>query len=260
MRKKPRTLPALAVTGLLCGAALAQAEKTDAPKNAAFLFAYQPKAGMEGLFNEGYKRHLQWHREKRDPLIWYAWQVVIGQRLGLFIDGTFGLSFADFDARVEPGNDAADFTQTSAPFATPVYRHIYRLRPELSTAGRLEEKKPSRLVSVQHFQLRPGMRHAFEEVLDRLKATLLRSGKNLPYTWYELVNGSEHPSFLWMVPLSNLAELGDSPATLDALAQSVLPPEDGQAVLERLSRSVSGSDSEIWLYQAALSYFPDSER
>src|SRR5258706_9722604 len=66
---------------------------------AAFLFAYHLKPGMQASFDEGYRRHLAWHQGKRDTLVWYAWYVTSGERTGLFIDGSFGAPFAAFDQR-----------------------------------------------------------------------------------------------------------------------------------------------------------------
>ena len=68
--------------------------------DAAFLFAYTVREEQMNNFVEGYKKHLQWHMDKNDPLPWYAWFVFTGNRLGLFIDGTFGISFEAFDNRV----------------------------------------------------------------------------------------------------------------------------------------------------------------
>ena len=53
--------------------------------DAAFLFAYSVREGQMNNFVEGYKKHLQWHIDKKDPLPWSAWFVFTGNRLGLFI-------------------------------------------------------------------------------------------------------------------------------------------------------------------------------
>lgn len=62
---------------------------SDQPRgDAAFLFAYYPKQGRQEQFDAGYRRHLDWHREHRDPLPWYGWYVATGERAGMFVDGS----------------------------------------------------------------------------------------------------------------------------------------------------------------------------
>jgi len=90
---------------LLFFTAIAYAQPQENIKgNAAFLFAYYPKEGQQSNFENGYKQHLKWHEEKNDPLPWYGWNVISGDRPGLFIDGTFGISYEALDNRVDkPG-------------------------------------------------------------------------------------------------------------------------------------------------------------
>ena len=46
-----------------------------------------PRDGMQKEFEEGYKRHLEWHRAHADRWSWYGWTVTTGERFGTFIDG-----------------------------------------------------------------------------------------------------------------------------------------------------------------------------
>ena len=67
-----------------------EAPEADPSQIAAFLFAYDIPPGMQTRFEEGYHRHLEWHRQAKDPLVWYGWYVMTGDKLGRFVDGTFG--------------------------------------------------------------------------------------------------------------------------------------------------------------------------
>jgi hypothetical protein len=250
-------LATLAVSSL--APCLAQPTSPAPSGPAAFLFAYHPKPGMEQLFAEGYRRHLSWHREKKDALVWYAWSVVTGARSGLFIDGTFGASFAGLDARPEPQADAADFAQTSAPFSEPAFRSVYRLRADLSTGQPLEERRPSPLVEVTHYVLRPGMESRFEGVLVKLRAALAASDEEPVRTWYELVVGGEHPSYMLMVPRRAWGDYDAAPEPIAALLERAHGPGAAQGLLTDLAASVAEARSETWGYRQDLSYFPRSE-
>src|SRR3712207_695819 len=107
--------------------------KAQAPAGlAARIVVIKPKDGMQKQFEEGYKRHLEWHRRNHDPWAWYGWQVVAGSRLGYFIDGTFGHRWEDFGAPVGPAEDAADNALNVAPYGDFLSLAHYVLRPEVS--------------------------------------------------------------------------------------------------------------------------------
>lgn len=223
---------------------------------AAFLFAYHPKPGMQAQFEEGYRRHLRWHEEKKDPLVWYGWYVSSGERTGMFIDGSFGAPFAAFDRRVEPRADAADFAQTSAPFADTAFRSTYRLRRDLSTGQPLEDRRPSPQVEVVHYVLHPGMEKDFEEVIDRLRAALAQAQGSPVHTWYELVVGGESPGYMLMVPRQGWADFEAAAPTLDAVLERAYGPEQARALSQSLAAAVDHVRSELWSYRQDLSYFP----
>lgn len=259
----------LAVTGLalvllaggLFGASGATGQESDpeSEPDAAFLFAYRPLPGQEEDFRAGYRRHLDWHRSHQDPLVWYGWTVLTGDRPGLFIDGVFGVPFSALDRRVDPTGDAADMAENVRPFARPVFRTAYRVRSELSTASRLESRDPSPLVTVIRVQLHPGTEPRFEEVLRGLKDAGTGESPAPEYSCYELVTGGPEPSFLLMIPASSLAELGAAPSTLSGLAAVVLPAAEAAAARAELTRIVREISNETWRYLPGLSYFPQDE-
>jgi len=85
-------------TSLVCGQ----------QKNIGQFAVWKHKEGQSTNFENGFKRHLDWHRKNADQWSWYGWYVVSGKRFGLFIDGTFDLSWSDFDRPVDPLADMAD--------------------------------------------------------------------------------------------------------------------------------------------------------
>jgi hypothetical protein len=241
---------------ILAGLGRAQQDSSQPPGTAAFLFGYHPKPGMQAQFDEGYRRHLRWHEEKKDPLVWYAWYVSSGERTGMFIDGSFGIPFAAFDRRVEPKADVADFSQTSAPFADTAFRSTYRLRPDLSTGQLLENRLPSPQVEVVHYVLRPGMEKAFEEVIGKVRAALKQTQGAPVQTWYELVIGGETPGYMLMVPRQGWADFETPQKTLGAVLEGAYGAEQARALRQSLAAAVAHTRSELWSYRQDLSYFP----
>lgn len=218
--------------------------------DAAHLFAYWPKKGMEERFDEGYRTHLRWHRGKRDPLVWYAWYVYDGDRAGLFVDGSFGAPFAAFDRRVDPVGDGADADRNVTPYADTAFRASYRLRRELSTGFPLERWQPTQRVQVFHYTLHAGTRARFERALAAAHANLSKRAGAPAYTWYEKVVGGTAPEYMLMVARDGWKSYDDHSTALDDLV--------GEERLQDLAAAVDEVRVETWLYREDLSLIPES--
>lgn len=209
--------------------------------DAAFLFAYRTHEGKRADFEAGYSRHLDWHRERGDSLPWLAWTVVSGPGMGLFVDGTFGISFAAFDERVDPAGDAAHAAANVTAFADPVYREVYRLRTDLSRSTRLETGRAGAMQKVVWLRLDPGGSETLERVL---RAGANRSPAALDLSVYERVAGGQQPGFLLVVQFDAWADL----APVDA--------DPTPAILQALGSAVASAESEVWLYRPDLTHIP----
>ncbi|TWI06315.1 hypothetical protein IP90_00581 [Luteimonas cucumeris] len=218
--------------------------------DAAHLFAYWPKKGMEDRFDQGYRAHLRWHREKRDPLVWYGWYVYDGERAGMFIDGSFGAPFAAFDRRVDPAGDGADAGRNVTPNADTAFRASYRLRRELSTGVPLEQWRPSKSVQVFHYTLHPGTTQRFEAVLRAARAALQGRSDVPPHTWYEKLVGGAVPQYMLMIARDDWSSYDRYPGGLDGLLDDPTHRID-------LAGAVAEVRAETWNYRADLSLVPE---
>lgn len=218
----------------------------------ALTFAYKA-TGTQADLADGYRKHLEWHSERNDPLLWYAWFVVEGERLGEFVDGAFDLSGADFDARVDPAGDAADATATFSPFATAQYRRVYRLRADLSTSTFLEDKTPSPLMQVVYYSITPGMQAEFEAAA----RTIRDSADSLPFTLYELLSGGQLPLYAMVVPLQGFSGFDVGAVSLEGVATKALTGESLRETMRKISSAATTSRAEVWQYRADLSLIPD---
>jgi len=229
----------------------------EAAGEGAFLFGYYPKAGQIKQFEEGYKKHLEWHRDKKDQLVWYAWYVQTGSRLGLFIDGTFGTSFSDFDNRVDMPGDRKDFAETTAPFADINFRKVYQMKKEMSSGQLLEERNPSNSIEVFYFIIQPGKEDQFEKIFSTLSEKFQDINDGPNYTLYKLLSGGSHAEYMLMVPRNNFSYFEEENAfiSLNHVIEKYLNPEK-DAVFKIIESSVISLQSETWGYRQDLSYFP----
>lgn len=165
-------------------------------------FELRARPGLAGALDAGYRRHLDWHAGAGDRWGWYLWEITNGERAGLYVDGTFGHAWSDFDAAVDPSGDGADNEVNVEPFATRGANHVWRLRPELS--GAAFEPDASPLVRHAEYHVRPGAEVAFTAALQRLRAA---AGAR-PYAVYELVSGGAPGTYVMWAPARTWAELG----------------------------------------------------
>jgi hypothetical protein len=225
--------------------------------DAAHLFGYTPKPGMEAQFDAGYQKHLGWHRMHGDPLVWYGWTVTHGPRMGMFIDGTFGAPFAAFDQRVAPAEDAKDSARTFLPFGEPAFRAVYRVRRDLGTGTPLEQWQPTSMVEVHVYKVRLGKSAQFEQIAKRARAVVEASAGKGAHTWYEGVGGTASPEYMLMVAREGWASFDHAPGDLEGVLASVEDATTRRELLAAYASSVDSVTSEIWRYRSELSLIPE---
>jgi len=217
---------------------------------AAHFFVYRLMPGAEAKFEDGYRRHLDWHRKHHDSLAWYGWTIEDGEREGYFVDASVGEPFAAFDHRVDVAQDGADFRVNVTPYATPVARPTYVLLRDLSFGTPLESHKPSDIVQVTYFQLRPGAEARFEHAMQAMHRALAASPEAPAHTWYRLVTGGNQPQYMLMVARENWASYDHfNRSVSDLLAND-------EAALRDFTDAVQTSTTESWHYRTELSNLP----
>lgn len=63
---------------------------------------------VKPAFENGYKKHLEWHRQNGETWSWYGWYVISGPRHDQFIDATFNHNWDDFGHAINPAGDNTD--------------------------------------------------------------------------------------------------------------------------------------------------------
>ena len=251
---------------LAAAAAAAPAHaQDDGETTLALTYAYSPKGSGDDLAR-GYKKHLEWHVARNDPILWYAWFVVEGNRLGHFVDGAYDVTGAEFDARPDPAGDAADAIETFLPVAHPEYRRVFRLRKDLSTSTFLEDRNPSPLMQVVYYHVRPGMHRQFEEAASAISSTISSAvssatpsaaANTADYTLYEMLTGMDGPAYVMYAPLQSFASFDDAALSLARVAQSAMSGDELRAALANIVAATASRHSEVWQYRADLSLIPD---
>jgi hypothetical protein len=159
---------------------------------------------------EGYIRHLEWHRQAKDKFNWYSysfWSSTERQRWIIY--ATFGHSSSDLSNPVSPTEDQRDAI-VNIPHVQYMGSSVYEFLPALSRGNGVPS--PALKVEYTTVEVNFGEGEAFEEALATEQSGL--QGETL---WYRMVEGGSMPRYIRLRPRASLENI------LDQRAGQVLP-------------------------------------
>jgi hypothetical protein len=177
---------------------LAQAEKGPYARIAIL----RPNDGKTVDFEAGYIRHLEWHRQAKDPWGWYGWTIWAGERQRWFVYATFGHSAASLDGPVAPAEDERDNILNVVPHAEFKGNALYEYLPALSRGTGVPQ--PTARLEFATVDLSQGSAKAFEAAISKSLSTL--KGEIL---WYRMIAGGATPRYVRLRPRPSLSALID---------------------------------------------------
>jgi hypothetical protein len=155
-------------------------------------------------------RHLEWHRQARDPWVWYGWTIWAGERQRWFVYASFGHSAASLDSPVAPAEDERDNILNVTPHVQYLGNALYEYLPGLSRGT--GEPQPTARLEFTTVDLVPGAAKAFEAAQSADQSKL--PGETL---WYRMVAGGIAPRYVRLRARPSLS------AILDGRSEPALP-------------------------------------
>jgi len=160
----------------------------------------RPHDGDTVDFEAGYIRHLEWHRQAKDPWTWYGWTIWAGERQRCLVYATFGHTAADLDNPVQPAEDERDNILNVIRHGHFAGHALYEFLPGLSKGTGVPT--PAARVEFMTVDLVSGAENAFETAL---RAT--QSGLHDETLWYRMIAGGTAPRYVRMRPRASLSAL-----------------------------------------------------
>lgn len=159
----------------------------------------------------GYVRHLEWHRQAKDPFSWYSYSVwASSEHQRWIIYATFGHTGAELSNPVSPAEDERDNMINVLPHAQFLGNWIYEFLPKLSRGNGVPTPTPR--AEYTTVELNYGEGKAFEAALAAEQPKLQEET-----LWYRLVVGGGQPRYLRLRPRASLVSI------LDERADQALP-------------------------------------
>jgi hypothetical protein len=206
-RIDPHWLVSVLIWVLLLPRALL-AESSSGPY--ARIAVLRPNEGDTVDFEAGYIRHLEWHRQAKDPWTWYGWSIWSGERQRWFVYATFGHTAASLSNPVSPAEDERDNIANVTPHALFAGNGVYEYLPGLSRGTGIPQATPR--MELTTVDLVPGGGKAFEAALSAQKSALMDET-----LWFRMLGGGSVPRYVRLRPRSSLA------AILESNAEQSLP-------------------------------------
>lgn len=195
-------------------------------------------------FEEGYRRHLEWHRRQADPWTWRGWTVATGPRIGHFVDGTFGRTWQELDRAVNPAEDSADNAANVSPHADWLSHRVLVHR----WGGLAPDGLDAAWLEMATIRPAPGrgddLARAAGELFDR-------PGDG--FAWFEVASGGGGEAIL-LVARTGWADLRHRAGPLP------LPSGIDPAAAAPLVAAAASIESELLRYRPDLSYLGSAGR
>lgn len=168
----------------------------------------------------GYVRHLEWHRQAKDPFNWYSysfWASTDRQRWILY--ATFGHTAEELSNPVAPSEDERDSAINILPHVQFTGNAVYEFLPSQSRGNGVPT--PTLRAEYTTVELNYGAANAFETALAAEQAKL--SGETL---WFRMVIGGNAPRYVRLRPRASLANI------LEERGEQVLPEKVNSLVMK----------------------------
>jgi len=157
--------------------------------------------GHSVAFEEGYVRHLAWHRQAKDPFSWFSYSVsVSSERQRWIIYATFGHTAEELSNPVSPAEDERDSIVNLLQHVQFTGSSVYEFLPALSRGTGV----PTAAARVEYttVELNYGASKAFEEAAAHEQSKL--RGETL---WFRMVEGGTLPRYVRLRPRASLQEI-----------------------------------------------------
>lgn len=249
---KFKTGLSLGVFVLLAAPVLAQ----QPAENVGRVIVSVPKSGMMKQYEEGRKKHMDWHRKNNDSWAWIVYQVMTGESTGAYLSTTFGHTWKDMDDwdAAHGEADTADANANMGPAIGAQQESIWAFMPRASKVP--ADSTPAKMEEVLHFLLKPGEEREFNYGIHKITEAINKTNWATHFEWFVLVNGGEGPHYVLVIPLRSWADMKEPEPSFDMMLEKALGKHEAEEVMKSVDRATKRQWSEIIVYRPDLSHIP----
>ncbi len=243
---------AMALTFLTASSGIAQETGRESITRASI---HTPMPGMKAAYEEGVKKHHQWHKEHNDTWTFNVWQITSGPRTGDYVHVTSGHQWGDFDlSRYDSKAHGMDANANIWKVRASTETRFWKRLPELSTIQ--ENGGPAPMVRVIFMEVKPGKGSLLTSAIKRMREARAKSDRIREGYFYSSVNSGSRGTYMLVVPQKNWADLAQAGSTR-AVLNEVYGHNESQLIMSSFSEALENpTSSAIYVYRPDLSYIP----
>jgi hypothetical protein len=252
---KPIKSVSLATTLVFLATLCASAQTT--PGDIATIETQTPKVGMTQQYEQGRKQKADWHKQQKDPLPLWVFEILSGDDTGSYMVGRVGQHWADFDKPPIPDTaDTEEYDKVIGSYVESVKTHYYQYMPKLSNPT--DSATPAKYDDIITFRLRSGKDEEFRSALGRLAEAVQKTKWPVKFEWYQLVSGGFAGTWVLVVPHPNWADFEDNPNVkpFRDMLKDAFGQAEADSVYGRIEGSIKSEYAEIIQFRPDLSYQP----
>jgi hypothetical protein len=225
----------------------------DAGGNVVQIYCFDVQPDQQARFEDGVKKHLDWHRKQHDTWTWVAWTVETGPETGRYCAGTFDHKWEDFDKPGVPeAPDMADMEATFLPLASKTEGAFWVNLSKLSRPA----AEPAAMSSVVFFHVRFDMGDEFNYLVGEFDKAIEKTKMPWHYQWYALASGGEGGTYALVLPQPDFASFNPTGKPFAAMLEDAYGREGANSLLARWRKVVKSSENELIKSRPDLSYLP----
>ena len=241
----------LAVVSVLLLAVPAVAQ--DDGGNIVAVHCNKAQPGAYSKYEEGMKKHMDWHREQNDPWTLLVWQVITGPDSGTYCTGSFGHNWEDFDnPRFSADANRANIEATFGPFIREYEATFWRALPDVSNPS---EGQPA-MSSVIFVHTRYGTAEKFNHLIGEVHKAIEKTNMPWNYEWYALVSGGNVGTYALVLPRPNFAAFNPTGKPFPEMLEEAYGKAGADALLVKWRKVVKSENSELSRNRPDLTYIP----
>jgi hypothetical protein len=214
----------------------------------------QPHPGHHTAFEQGMARHTQTMSEEAGGTwTWVTFEIVMGERTGQYVVGTYNHAWADFDAQDADPEMARESMQDNI---TPhVESWTSRMMERVTDISMWDPNEPlAPMYEVITFDVALGGAARFEHFMMRLKQAMEAEGVEGRYSVFRSRLGGTGNQWVVSVPHDDMASFGGGEDDwLERLLVGAFTHAGGQMLMEDFNSLVTGVTSELFVLRRDMS-------
>jgi hypothetical protein len=211
------------------------------------------KPGMEAKFEEGLKRHNDFHRKHADTMALITFQIQSGPDTGAYVRFAGGRHWQDFDAEEAMAKeDQADTAVNTDPYIASTTTRYYRSLTDVSRP----QSAAAAMYAIAFYRVKPGKTDDFMRAIGKINEAIGKTQWPVHYSWFALANGGDGPEFVLSMPRDKWADFNPPEKTFDKMLEEAFGRSEAESIMDTYDHAISSVSSQIVVYRADLSYLP----